>query len=1752
LSLLLTLASCTDENTDGGVTWDEAAVTNLITNGDFTKYSGTDAPYTATSWSGTNGISGASSIATEQLKAGIINTAAAAYESSKKNWSANVPNPFTNYDGDNKTATNDPYVLMIYSGEDNSLEKTSYYYSQSLSAAAGKYYELKVSVYTMKGAKAHIQLRGSAWYDSGAIDTENAWKTYTFYIAAHKTSSKSVSVRLWNGTASEAGSFAVFFDHVTARELTKKEYDESSAASEKPAETIISLALPNPNFDASSSTYKEDGAPVSPNDYSTVAGASKDSSKASAPGGSSRISYGMVSKDYTNSDAANVGTSIAETPVGQGGAAATPDFPDDGFLLMLWNKDYTAYGYASSSTSGIVMERSKYYAVSVWVRTDNLSFVSYVSDKAGDYYKATDGSYSKIYSAATYIQTDGTSNIRLAIRINLPTKTNTTITRYLDVVSPSGELSFRDSLSDGGYITSTSYENAMISIIDTLYTLKNNSSSSSSNGDIFVTDENVFQWLKDAYAATGNETYNPLNFAEYVYWDHDENPETPDVPKTWDHDEDPETPEVELFETPEYDSEIRAALLDLLANSNGTEEYGKDPTDWAVTYRQFTAYKNAYAKFTDDPAGTSLYFADSESSSASASFYSTSYKYGMDRYYQDNNGEGTPITKAYNKELLAGGASVNELLGGNLKLTAGSTVIEIKGIVTEGEWEEYIFYVRANQFQNTTFAISYNLGEGGAEDVSTHVKGLMFVDTLRLEYADSFAELENHTDLSSGYEFDASVSGILPDKTVTTNDADFGENGYSVRSYVVADISSDENGNLIENWDFFDSNAADSWSLKQPNDIDPEKISSSTPVYKPVDESDYFFGVIESPENAGLPYVMEGKGNVLSLSIDGYGIFTIKPSSAQTSASDNGLGAFEIAPLGYYRLSVWIKTANLPKNSASSVSLYVVQYTENKKGEGIYDGDDGKTYDRAALSSVTGVVTTEDTDNDGWTEVVFYIAGSHAFQNSKYIDLEIVFGSGNYTSPETLAKGDLYIVYPSFYKITYGEYNSASTGTHAKKYEFATETLSTVGGITNGEFDTIDAANSKYGDDGVWTMPGVPSSWTFQDGKIYEGGKTLTKYDVLSGIIDLDNYKLLASLAFDYGMNDIFGFDADWIKSAGDIEAHKDDIKAKAYDVVYGSLPEDSLLNKSNTLLMLTDRVLDGEGGADSMSLTYGYKTSSSKSLSANTYYRISVMAIVLSGTPDNAYIYLTSSTTSPSMIYTPDGIAQKTQYKLENLGTDWREYVFYVEIGQSGVSVNLEFWLGNKEKTAYSTGVVLFDNIRVETVSDITVGLTDYYASEYFDAVVNYIVNNGESNGDYAMFDRTSPITVEGKWIAYGLRDSTYFIAITYVTDSFDSYGDNKSTFVTDNDNLPIESAGDDENNNNEEDEEEDKRPIEDKKKYLYTPIGWIGTTNKGSSSEVVAGVIDLETNVKNVLTDVDDPIDRLYGGMGRNMLVIWLNSDDLSHTYKSSSKTFSSKTIYEVSVYVKTLDLADGGNAAVSLTLDTLSITFNIRSDGPDTKTVYDQRLLYGYGDGAFADADPGDDDGISVYGYTKLTFYVYNEMASSISSVNLSFGLGNSDNGMRGVVGIDNFTIKKFSGSADDYESLLAAFEDDYDNAGKDYTGKGNASAVLKKFDTVAFLRVPDSTTINPPVDDEPAGNAAPNLQWLVISSAVVGGLTVVIVLVYFYQRKKDAALRFVNEKIFKGKLTVFKAAKSRQRGVSPAVREIRDEYDKFRDD
>ena len=123
-----------------------------------------------------------------------------------------------------------------------------------------------------------------------------------------------------------------------------------------------------------------------------------------------------------------------------------------------------------------------------------------------------------------------------------------------------------------------------------------------------------------------------------------------------------------------------------------------------------------------------------------------------------------------------------------------------------------------------------------------------------------------------------------------------------------------------------------------------------------------------------------------------------------------------------------------------------------------------------------------------------------------------------------------------------------------------------------------------------------------------------------------------------------------------------------------------------------------GNNGDNTVSINYGYKTSSDFSLAPNSFYSISAYVF----TSDNAHasIYLTGTEVEQTNTNAITGIN----------ATGWTQATIYVATGtEKEISAGLQLFLGEKGTENTSAGYVLFDNVTMNR-----------YSGEQFEKVLN------------------------------------------------------------------------------------------------------------------------------------------------------------------------------------------------------------------------------------------------------------------------------------------------------------------------------------------------------------------------------------------------------------------------------------------------
>ena len=577
-------------------------------------------------------------------------------------------------------------------------------------------------------------------------------------------------------------------------------------------------------------------------------------------------------------------------------------------------------------------------------------------------------------------------------------------------------------------------------------------------------------------------------------------------------------------------------------------------------------------------------------------------------------------------------------------------IIILDNINTGGEWKQVSIYIKPDAVRYKDLYIQVGLGTGGKNDKDKIVQGTAFFDEITLE---TLATLpEGIEDTSDNYE---DLTAVKREEEIT---APYEIGDYSHAKYDDKDgLSESQRGKITK-----ETASADSWNTN--------------------------LGVYPgTPTDANNP------------------LMTVH--NAQHNATSIKYTPTTIEANNYYRLSMWIKTDIVNKNSGLNIQLY-----EKAKQE-----DGTTTTEDTLLTSIDNFNTQNisDLDNNSYndyTEVVFLIESDIFDPSNIYFQFQL--GSGDQFTSPTHVKGSAYITQISLTTVKYSDYNSES-GDYVKKHSF-----SSVGGtIANNDFNSVDLANTE---------------------KHYNDLKP-------DGAVDFDENKFLNGNG-----NGIFALPSDWTFTSSDeldkmnagVLNIKNDVQLSAlgfkpYTVnenILSTMPPHMQKDNHNVLAINNkDEILNG---SEEDYTQWGF-TSPSISLSKNTYYEISVWAYIESG---NASINLKSSSKSTISSFS----------LTSNTTAGWNEYKFYVETGFDDFTSYLELAIGentanNKDHNA------LFDMPSITKISEESYNAgvnlsddeqsTDTYNSITF-TTTNFD-NNTESDEEYTL---NTPANWSGKHV--------------------------------------------------------------------------------------------------------------------------------------------------------------------------------------------------------------------------------------------------------------------------------------------------------------------------------------------------------------------------------------------------------------------
>lgn len=619
-------------------------------------------------------------------------------------------------------------------------------------------------------------------------------------------------------------------------------------------------------------------------------------------------------------------------------------------------------------------------------------------------------------------------------------------------------------------------------------------------------------------------------------------------------------------------------------------------------------------------------------------------------------------------------------------------------------------------------------------------------------------------------------------------------------------------------------------------------------------------------------------------------------------------GKITIEKNKFYRFSVWVKTEDVKDTSGAYVSLV-------KKGDTVKDD--------STLTTFSQINTNSDKDGfdpylNNWCELTMFVKGSE--KEDTDVTLKFALGTGDRWASSTLTSGSLYVANINGADITQSVYDSASTGTYVKTVNLASASSSYT--FTNGAFDDYDTKDENL-ESGKslkeQSIAATPSNWTFSD-KTLNPNKSGS--NLVAGVISLDKD------------GNKFAHTHQTDKTFPNIDASKfDNFYADLY--AEGTDLNNRPGNKPQILAI---------GSNDSTKKYAAGFSSNSVTLSANSFYALSVYARTVGNTKFSIYLTGESSVDSGNGHFT---VTNTTD-------SDWTKYTFYIRTGHASVSLKLNLWLGEDSKysaqdlsedEAKSSGAVFFDNVTYNTIDE----------AKYNEATDDDTTNRKLSFLTDS-FDSLSS-TVESR---KSLSTPTGWTGTVSGTTS--SKATKGGIVYADRNFYEVETVGD-----------VDYARIlgadytvdSDKATPTDEEIAAAKADSRfeGKSDDEIIATLKEEKVVK-LKKENWIPVSELAAHSGKQMLVI-NNTEKSAYTYTSSSLTLKEASFYEVSVWVRTYGMSSDDDISGA------NIELYLGSANESDKPL------------AFTAIKANDQ-------WTKYTFYV-KTMDDDVTSVTVKLSLG-----------------------------------------------------------------------------------------------------------------------------------------------------------------
>ncbi len=384
--------------------------------------------------------------------------------------------------------------------------------------------------------------------------------------------------------------------------------------------------------------------------------------------------------------------------------------------------------------------------------------------------------------------------------------------------------------------------------------------------------------------------------------------------------------------------------------------------------------------------------------------------------------------------------------------TVGGTSLDnwtVSNIQTNGEWQEYKLYLRANSFAETTFTVTLGLGGGTSDDRYESVNGYAFFDDLVCTVLSNEAYATKTGDLAgTDYIRDLDDSGDAKqydDKALKARDENYPRT-FALDLYKTLDEFTMSAGEVSA-----EVTKETSGSKTYESKIKDNRNDGTTPAERQSVAGLYSYAELKGSGNVYLKNIIgkdfdgkfpfanaDGSENVIMLMSTNGASYTAKLKSAG--------GAFTLNPNEYMLVSFWAKTSEI-RSGATGASVTLVD-GENRTTISAFDTTTADTVD------IDNVNTDEYNQTDiynGWVQCFFYVGNET--EDAKTFSLEFNYGPTDVASADLTAYADGYAAFTNFRTayMTSEQYGYATATDYA-------QTVSLSGNIDNdSQFDSVSA-----------------------------------------------------------------------------------------------------------------------------------------------------------------------------------------------------------------------------------------------------------------------------------------------------------------------------------------------------------------------------------------------------------------------------------------------------------------------------------------------------------------------------------------------------------------------------------------------------------------------------------------------------------------------------------------------------------------------